>query len=221
MNEQTIAPQRIAEPRPITQLLINPRVDKTLAILVILVTIYPIAKHYKEYMNLGEIVFLSETFLFIGTMIFRSPPVRLSVNPLHWLLAFIASSWGLLILSVEKPGRLVVPEISLLLIYLSSAVMVIWGRLSLGKNIGVVPAQRKIVDRGAYGWVRHPIYSAAFLTMIGRTLESYSLVNLSLYLLGIFWFVARSLVEEEFLRKDPAYSAYMQRVPWRWFPGVI
>jgi len=39
--------------------------------------------------------------------------------------------------------------------------------------------------------------------------------------LGIFWFVARTHAEEEFLRTDPMYSAYMKRVRWRWFPGLI
>jgi len=221
MNEEACAPQRFAGLRPITRWLTTPWVDKTLAILVILVTVYPIAMHFREYMYLGEIVFLSETFLFIVTMVFRRAPVRVTVNPLYWLLAFVASCWGLLILSVEQRGHAVVTGMPLLLIYFCSAVMVFWGRLSLGKNIGVVPAQRKIVDRGAYRWVRHPIYTAAFLTMIGRMMESYTLFNLLLYSLGIFWFVVRSLAEEEFLQKDPEYSAYMQRVRWRWVPGLI
>jgi protein-S-isoprenylcysteine O-methyltransferase Ste14 len=221
MNEAICAHQRFPDWRTITQWLVIPWVDKSLALLVVLATIYPIAMHFRLYFYFGEIVFLSETLLFVVTMVLRRPAVRVSINPLYWLLAFVASCWGLLILSVEHHGRSLVTGMPLLLIYFCSAVMIVWGRLSLGKNIGVVPAQRQIVNRGAYRWVRHPIYTAAILTLIGRTLESYSLLNLFLYSLGIFWFVARTLAEEDFLRTDPLYSAYMQRVRWRWVPGLI
>jgi protein-S-isoprenylcysteine O-methyltransferase Ste14 len=85
----------------------------------------------------------------------------------------------------------------------------------------VLPAQREIVDRGAYRWMRHPIYSAYFLSMIAGALQSYSPFNLSLYSLGIFWFVFRTLAEEDFLIQDSTYAAYVKRVPWRWVPGIL
>ena len=40
--------------------------------------------------------------------------------------------------------------------------------------------------------------------------------------LGAFWFIpVKSLVEEDFLRDDPEYVAYMQKVRARWIPFVI
>jgi protein-S-isoprenylcysteine O-methyltransferase Ste14 len=85
----------------------------------------------------------------------------------------------------------------------------------------MLPAQREIVDHGAYRWVRHPIYTAVFLMVIAGALRSFSMWNLLLYSMAIFLFVARTLAEEDFLRTDPSYAAYMQRVRWRWFPGVL
>ena len=85
----------------------------------------------------------------------------------------------------------------------------------------MLPAQREIVDSGAYRWVRHPIYTAAFLLLIAGALASFSLQNIFLYAMGVIWFVARTHAEEEFLRKDPVYAAYMKRVRWQWFPGLI
>ena len=93
MNEEVCAHQRFAELRPITRWLVIPWVDKSLAILVILATIYPIAMHFSVYLYFGEIVFLSETLLFIVTMVFRRTPVRVTINPWYWLLAFVASCW--------------------------------------------------------------------------------------------------------------------------------
>jgi protein-S-isoprenylcysteine O-methyltransferase Ste14 len=219
-NEVACAPQRLAEPHPFTRWLVNPWVDKTLAILAILPFVYPIAMHFRHHMKVGEIIYLAQVLLLIGTMVFRRIPVRITTNPYYWVVAFLASYWGLFILSVEQPGRPLISSRILLSIYSIGVFMDIWGRLSLGRNIGMLPAQREIVGSGAYRWVRHPIYTSVFLLIIAGTLASFSLQNLLLYSLGIIWFVARSLAEEEFLRRDPAYSAYMQRVRWRWFPGL-
>lgn len=222
MSEQACAPQRIAEPRPILQWMANPWVDKTLAILAMLPFAYPVTMHFRHHMKFGEIVYLAQVLLLIGTMVFRRLPVRISTNPYYWVVAFLASYWGLFILSVEQPGRpLITSSWILLTLYAVGVFMDVWGRISLGRNIAMLPAQRQLVVRGAYRWVRHPIYTSVFLLTIAGVLASYSLQNLLLYALGIFWFVSRSFAEEEFLREDPAYSAYMQLVPWRWFPGLL
>jgi hypothetical protein len=39
--------------------------------------------------------------------------------------------------------------------------------------------------------------------------------------LGILWFLIKSIVEENFLRADPQYAAYLQRVRARWIPFVV
>ena len=40
--------------------------------------------------------------------------------------------------------------------------------------------------------------------------------------LGVFWFIPiKSLVEEDFLRTDPQYATYMQKVRARWIPFVL
>ena len=220
-NRKVCAAQEFAEPRPIIRWLMTPMVDKALAIVAVLPFVYPIAMHFRHYMKIGEIVYLAEVLLLIGTMVSRRTPVRITTNPFYCLLACVASYWGLLVLSVKQPGRPLISPLIILPIYLASVFLVFWGRISLGRNIGMLPAQREIVERGAYRWMRHPIYTAYFFSMIAGILDSYSLENLLLYSLGIFWFVIRSLTEEEFLRADPLYSAYMQRVRARWVPGLI
>jgi protein-S-isoprenylcysteine O-methyltransferase Ste14 len=154
-------------------------------------------------------------------MVSRRIPVRVAFNPFYNVLACVASYWGLYLLSVKEPGRVVVPPLLILPIYLCSVVVVFWGRISLGRNIGMIPAQRELVDRGAYRWMRHPIYTAYFFSMLAGALDSYSPKNIFLYSFGIVLFVARSLTEEQFLQRDPQYAAYMKRVPWRWFPGLF
>lgn len=102
-----------------------------------------------------------------------------------------------------------------------SILVELWGRFSLGRNIGFVPAQRDIVIHGAYRYMRHPIYTGLFIGALGETLAYFSPRNLLLTSLGVFWFVIKSFVEESFLSKDAAYAAYMQCVRYRWIPGVV
>ena len=96
-----------------------------------------------------------------------------------------------------------------------------YARLTLGRNIGFVPAQRRLVTSGPYRLVRHPIYSALFLAECCVVLENYSWVNLTLSAIFLGLFVIKTLMEENFLRVDPAYAKYMDEVRYRWIPGVL
>jgi len=196
-------------------------IDKTLAVLAILPFVYPIAKHYRQHLNLVEVTYLVQTLVLIGTMLSRRLPVRITTNPYYWAVAFLGSYWGLFLLSVKDPGHALVGPWTVVLLYPLGVFTDIWGRLSLGRNVGMLPAQREIVERGAYRWVRHPIYTSVLIMLLIGFLTAYSVRNLALYSLGVFWFVARTLAEEEFLQKDPEYAAYMKRVRWRWFPGLL
>jgi protein-S-isoprenylcysteine O-methyltransferase Ste14 len=217
----TSAPVPVQGTQRLAQWMMIPWVDRALAILAVAPFVYPIVVHLKHYLRYGELVYLAEILLLIGTMVSRRTAVRVSLRPAYFVLACVASYWGLFLLSVKDPGRQLIHPLLIAPIYLVSVFIVFWGRISLGRNISMVPAQRHLVDDGAYRWMRHPIYTAYFLSMLGGILESYSHRNVWLYGLGIFWFVLRTLAEEDFLRADPSYTAYMRRVPWRWFPGVL
>jgi protein-S-isoprenylcysteine O-methyltransferase Ste14 len=160
--------------------------------------------------------------ILIVTMAIRRPPRRVTPNPWYWLLAFVASYWQILILGFLQAGRPLVSNwITTLLAALGLGVMV-WARLSLGRNIGFVPAQRELVSSGAYAFMRHPVYTAVLLTNGAFLLRAFSPLNALLIGFGIFWFIpVKSLVEEDFLRADPEYADYMRRVRTRWIPFVV
>jgi len=101
-----------------------------------------------------------------------------------------------------------------------SLIILVYALMSLGRNIGFIPAQRKVVTKGAYGLVRHPIYTGTFVSLFSFVLRSYSVLNLTMALVLIALLMVRGVVEERFLREDPSYAAYLQEVRWRWFPGI-
>ena len=210
-----------AKPRSLRDWLLNPRVDKFLAIVAVSPFAYPLALHLRHDLLAWKVIYLAQTLTLIATMAIRRPAVRISASAIEWAVSFLASYWGLLVLSVAQTGRPLTTSRLVLLLYPLAVIIEIWGRISLGRNVGLLPAQRKIVVRGAYRWVRHPIYTALFLTVIAGALRSYSPRNLILLAAAIALCVARTVMEEDFLRMDPEYAAYMQRVRWRWIPGVL
>ena len=106
------------------------------------------------------------------------------------------------------------------LVLISVAIM-IWARVSLGRSIGYVPAERGIVTSGPYRFERHAIYSGLFVTMFAILLRACSPLNLLLILVIVGLFMLKSVIEERFPRDKPEYAAYMGRVRYRWIPGVV
>jgi protein-S-isoprenylcysteine O-methyltransferase Ste14 len=162
------------------------------------------------------------TLILVVTMVIRRPPKRVTPNPLYWLVAFGASYWLILILGLLQKGRPLAANWVTDAIAMLGLLVVVGARLSLGRNIGLVPAQRELVHSGAYAFMRHPIYTGVLFTHIAFVLRAFSPLNALLMGLGAFWFIpVKSLVEEDFLRADPQYAAYMQKVRARWIPFVI
>lgn len=202
-------------------LLGKPWVDRTIAVLAALPFGYVLwIDLHAGRLTLPRIAILFQISLLIVTLLIRTPPVRVTPKPLFWVVAFVASYYGFLTASLTGSGRALVPAVVTDNVSVVSVLADVYARLSLGRNIGFVPAQRRLVLTGPYRWVRHPIYSALFLAEACVILESFSWLNLALSLVFLGLFVVKTLMEESFLREDPAYEQYMREVRYRWIPGV-
>ncbi len=100
-------------------------------------------------------------------------------------------------------------------------ILVIVGKMALGRSFGVVPANRGVVVRGPYGFVRHPIYSGYLITHTGFLLANPLPWNIGVILIADAALVVRALMEERVLRADAEYQGYCQRVGWHLVPGVF
>jgi protein-S-isoprenylcysteine O-methyltransferase Ste14 len=207
----------------VIRVLSRPWLDRTIAAVACVPIGYGVYYRYTHFHHgLPLIASVLNTVVLIATMLIRRPPKRVTPNPSFWLLAFVASYWLVFIIFFLKNGTpLVANWITNSLAILGLLVM-LWARISLGRNIGLVPAQRELVHSGAYAFMRHPVYTGLLLTSTAFVLRAYSPLNVLLMGLGVFWFIpVKSLVEENFLRADPQYAAYMQQVRARWIPFVI
>jgi len=197
-------------------------VDKAFAVIGLAPFVYSVATNYQYARHdLPTALWLVDMLIIFSTVAFRKTPVRITPNPWFWALAFVATYWSFITWGLQDQGRAVAPNLLINAFAIVGTVIELWGRFSLGRNIGFVPAQRDIVVRGAYRFMRHPIYSGVFIGFLAEGLAYYSLRNLLITGGAIFWFAIKSLAEESFLKKDAAYAGYMERVRWRWFPGLI
>jgi protein-S-isoprenylcysteine O-methyltransferase Ste14 len=206
----------------VMDILATPAVDKTIAIVAVVPFTYALYLRLAAgTLNLPRACVAVSLLLTIVTMVLRRAPVRVTPNPLWWLLAFVATYGPLAWAAFTPAGRPVAPAGVTGTLAVLSVGIVIYARLSLGRNIGFVPAQRSIVRSGAYRFVRHPIYSGLFVAWAALTLRLFSPANLGILLTFYTLLVIKSIVEENFLRADPAYAQYLRDVKFRYVPGII
>jgi protein-S-isoprenylcysteine O-methyltransferase Ste14 len=100
-------------------------------------------------------------------------------------------------------------------------IVVVSGKLSLGRSFGLAPANRGVVSSGVYRVVRHPIYLGYLITHMGFLLANPASWNLIVLAGADIALMLRAKCEERTLSADEAYRSYMQRVRWRVLPGVF
>jgi len=202
-------------------LLVIPWVDKTIAIVASLPFAFELYRRWVVgHVNFPRAVLGLQLFIIIVLMVLRTTPVRVTPNPWYWLLAFLTTYATLGFSAFAGQGESLISPIVGNGVAIVSVIIIVYSLLSLGRNIGFIPAQRKVVTRGAYRFVRHPIYTGSFVSLFAFVLRSYSLLNLTMAVVLIALIMLRGVVEERFLREDPGYAAYLQEVRWRWFPGI-
>lgn len=82
--------------------------------------------------------------------------------------------------------------------------------------------KQKVIDRGPYGLVRHPMYLAVWIVCLGSgpALGSWWAALTMVPVVGIF--ARRTLIEDAMLRRElEGYVEYSTRVKWRVVPLVF
>jgi protein-S-isoprenylcysteine O-methyltransferase Ste14 len=122
---------------------------------------------------------------------------------------------------VRPVAAAVAPETLTIAISAIGLMIVVFGKLSLGRSFGLAPANRGVVCSGLYRFVRHPIYLGYLITHVGFVLAYAGSWNLSILVGADVALMARAIYEERTLGLDECYRAYMQRVRWRIVPGLF
>ncbi|MBI2076806.1 MAG: isoprenylcysteine carboxylmethyltransferase family protein [Euryarchaeota archaeon] len=122
-----------------------------------------------------------------------------------------------MVLALVAPGSFLWPWNSIALggvLIVVGLTVFIWAHVQLGKPTGWPSVEDRLVDRGLYGAVRHPIYSATVLIALGLLVAHPTpnvAVGVAILLPSL---AAQALLEEMDLKQRiPQYVHYMRRVP--------
>ena len=167
----------------------------------------------------ANIVWLTGAAIMAVVSFARFAPRSATVN-----LRTIAASGAMLILPCfmrpidRSPGALATVG---LVFELCGIMLTQVARVYMGRSFGVLPANRGIVSKGPFRWVRHPIYFGWLVLSIGYAMSYANPRNVILIVATLPFMVWRIDQEEAHLRADSEYRGYMDHVRYRLVPGVI
>ena len=158
-------------------------------------------------------------FMTLGLSLFARVPIHRDWTP----FAFICSVGGTFyFLAVRlSPGTQLIPEAAGASLQLLGIFWQLFAKVSLRRSFGILPANRGVVSRGAYRFVRHPMYLGYFVTDVGFLLANFGIQNVIVYGCQFALQVGRIVREERLLSDDERYRTYRGKVRFRVIPGVF
>ena len=124
------------------------------------------------------------------------------------------------------PGRVDVPgsRAAGTTVFVLGAVLGLASFVALGRQLVPQPTPiegGELVDRGPYGVVRHPIYTAVLLMIVGGLSRTPSATGADVAIASAAFFDRKSAHEERLLvAAYPQYGDYAERVRWKLLPGM-
>ena len=94
-------------------------------------------------------------------------------------------------------------------------------RVYLGRRFGLLPANRGIVDNGPFRLMRHPIYVAWLVLLLGYAMAFPTVLNFAAVAAMLPFMMWRIRLEEDLLTHDPEYRSYCKKTPYRLVPGLF
>ncbi len=148
----------------------------------------------------------------------RRPATSVSPAPMDWIMAL----GGTLVAMLARPGGhpIIPPTAAFTLVALGTMISLA-AKFSLNRSFGLAPANRGVRMRGAYVFIRHPMYLGYALIHIAYLLSNPTRINAVLFGTTFACQAWRILREERWLMQDRAYRRYARIVRFRMIPGLF
>jgi protein-S-isoprenylcysteine O-methyltransferase Ste14 len=191
------------------------------AIVIILFSLMSV-NLFSDYLQTGHVtglmLLVSEALVVVLTIVRRR--TSLVDRSAEGVIATAVSLAGPPLVRAYGDAHLV-PDAATAIVSAAGVMIVIVGKMALGRSFGIAPANRGVVVRGPYLLVRHPIYSGYLLTHAAFLVAYPTPWNAAVFLVADSALVVRALIEERMLGTDVKYQSYCRRVGWHLVPGVF
>ena len=178
---------------------------------------------FGEYLRTGHVtgllLLVGESLVVVLTIV-RRRAIAVDRSAAAAIMTAVSLVGPVLMRATSEPASLLSDHVTAMLSAIG-LLLVVLGKMTLGRSFGVVPANRGVVVRGPYALVRHPIYTGYLITHAAFLLAHPAPWNLSILLVADAALIVRALMEERVLSSDASYRQYCQRVGWHLVPGVF
>lgn len=149
----------------------------------------------------------------------RSPAKAQADGVLPRIAAFVGTYMPWTIAFFGKTDQ-ALPNLASTACVLIGMIMMLITIRHLGRSFSLVPQARNVVQTGPYRWIKHPLYLAEEIAVLGVMLRNPTPLTAVLLVLHIGVQVCRIYYEEDLLRRNcPEYSCY-EASRWRLIPHV-
>ncbi len=165
--------------------------------------------------RLSHLLIVVMSFLCFAFAVVRKDPQKVERSP----LAVLATAGGTFIsLALSPAGSADVFLGNFLQIV--GTIFQIAALVSLNRSFGALPAYREIKSCGCYRFVRHPLYFAYIIDIIGFVINNPSAHNIAVVAVATGFLVLRIHYEEAVLFQYQDYARYAGHTKWRLIPLV-
>lgn len=154
--------------------------------------------------------------LLVLFLLVRREPDRTWHSWNTWLTTLCGTAFPLLLRPADVPADLLLGQA----LQVAGAALQVAALVSLNRSMGLLPAHRGVQTSGLYRFVRHPLYAAYCVSLMGYLISNASAYNVMIIVAGSAMQIARILNEERLLFAYPDYVAFAGRTRWRLVPFV-
>jgi protein-S-isoprenylcysteine O-methyltransferase Ste14 len=163
---------------------------------------------------------LASFYVLLGLLVMtRAPAKAQAQGVLPRVAAFVGTYLPWTITFFGKTDQALPNLVSTVCVLVGMIMMLVTIR-HLGGSFSLVPQARSVVQTGPYRWIKHPLYLAEEIAILGVVLQYLTPVTVLIFVLHIGVQVCRIVYEEDLLRRNcPEYSSY-EASRWRLIPYV-
>lgn len=156
-----------------------------------------------------------------GCYLFRRRPVARPIGVVPRLIAIVGANISLTLLLLPRAPAAAPFDLASALLILAGNYLSLVALLRLGRSLSILPEGRRLVTDGPYRLVRHPLYVAEEIAVIGVFLQFRSWPAAAILVVhGAFQLLRMREEEIVLARAFPEYAPYRRRTALL-IPGVL